>query len=370
MPRSTNGNGNSSLSGTMGSSDENRSMFSGGLRNRNRTNKSGSMLSSANTQATQNRPDHIKSKARAIQTTRILLCLSLLILAAVLGACVNIFFRKPEVTLAEEQFESIAGRATAYAKQTTRLKRLGVITMATTIGVAHPNADTWPFVWINGYDEISSNLVETVSGDGMGFAPLVEPDLLAEFEDFAYDSYSRMVGYPNTTAVSDFGRGVWAKDNKNEFNIEAADQKYHEGVIHPNGETSWGSSYEIFAPILQHSDGADAKPLMLNLRNEKRRGQTIDSIMDCSQDVNATQCGQLTDLLLLTQRQQPASLIMQPIFPANDTKMTGIVSTPLVWEDVLVNAFGSKVKGIDCVLTSSTGITHTYKVDEGNIVHM
>jgi hypothetical protein len=323
----------------------------------------------------QSRPDHVKSRASAIQTTRILLCVTLLILAAVLGVCVYFFFTAPEEKLALEQFESIANRAKAYARQTTELKRLGVITMATMISIAHPNADDWPFVLVDGYDEIASRWVQTISGDGIGMAPLVTPSELSEFESFAYDSYyGTTLGYPNTTAVSGFGRGVWAKDVAGTFHVEAADEKYHEGTIHPDGSTTYGSRYKIFAPILQHSDGADANPLMLNLHSEKHRGQTIDSIIACTlnytSNTNSTkqECGQMTDLLLLTQRKMPASLIMQPIFPANNpTEITGIVSSPLNWQDVFDLAFRAEVNGIHCVLTSSTGITYTYYVTGGDV---
>jgi hypothetical protein len=279
---------------------------------------------------------------------------------------VYFFFKAPEANLAAEQFKSIAGRATSYAQQTTRLKRLGVITMATMIGIDQPNAEEWPFVLVDGYDQISSRLVQTISGDGMGFAPIVAPGELADFEAFAYESYNTTLGYPNTTAVSGFGKGVWAKDGKGEFGIEHPDQKYHEGIIHPNAETSYGSPYEIYAPVLQHSAGANANPLLLNLHNEKNRGQTIDSILACSKNSSNLECGQMTNMLLLTERRMPASLIMQPIFPANDpSQATGIVSSPLNWQDVLDNAFGTEVNGIDCVLSSSTGITYTYTVKDG-----
>ena len=319
-------------------------------------------------EVTQSRDDHVTSKASEINRIRIVLCVSLIVLAAVLGASVYAFFQAPELKLATEQFESIANRATQYAQLTTKTKRSGVITMATMIGVAHPNKEDWPFVLVDGYDAISSGLVETISGDGMGFAPIVAPEDLDDFEAFAYDSYYNTLGYPNGTAISSFGMGVWAKDSKGIFEETGEDQKYHEGTVHPNGETTYGSSYQIYAPILQHSDGANAKPLMLNLHNEQHRGETIDSILCCAEGKNntSTECGQLTDLLLLTQRKNPATLIMQPIHPVNDPQeVTGIVSSPFVWQDSLDNAFGMEVSGIHCVLASSTGITYTYMVKKG-----
>ena len=77
----------------------------------------------------------------------------------------------------------------------------------------------------------------------------------------------------------------------------------------------------------------------------------------------------MTDLLLLTQRKAPATLIMQPIFPGNDpsNEATGIVSSPLNWQDVLDNAFPDDAGGIHCVLTTSTGIAYTYYVTDGEV---
>jgi len=358
--------GNSSI-------DNGISLAQGSKDNSTRTGiNSKSSLRTNRSEITQRRPDHVKSKASEIQTFRILLCLSLLLLAAVMGVCVFIFFQVPETNLALNQFESIAGRATAYAQQTTQLKRLGVMTMATMIGVAHPDAALWPFVLVDGYEKTSNRLVDTISGDGMGFAPIVSPGELEAFENFAYESYYETLGYPNTTGVSGFGRGVWAKDGKGEFGVEHPDQKYHEAVIHPGGATTYGSKFPIYAPVLQHSDGATAKPLMLNLHNERMRGQTIDSILACSQAATnaTTECGQMTDLLLLTQRKKPASLVMQPIFPgggsaSDSVEATGIVSSPLVWQDVLDNAFGTEVSGIHIVLSSNTNVTYTYYVTKG-----
>lgn len=330
----------------------------------------------------QSRPDHAESRASAIKTSRTILCLSFLVLAAVFGVSVFFIFSTLENKLALEQFQSIAARATSYARRTTQSKRLGVMTMAEIIGNVHPNATNWPFVLVDGYDTFARRLVQTISGDGISFAPIIFPDQLKEFEKFAYDSYNNKLNYTNTTGVSSFGRGVWAKDDFHD--VEAEDQKYHEGIVHPKGETTYGSPYEIYTPILQHSDGPNAEGLMLNLHNERKRGETIDSIISCAASQNniddneseekISECGQMTDVVLLTQEEKPAVLVMQPIFPSLDpSTMTGIVSSPLVWGDVLHDAFGVNINGIYCVLTSTTGksstnITYTYYVMNGNVV--
>ena len=98
----------------------------------------------------------------------------------------------------------------------------GRLSFVSMIGNIHPNADDWPFVVVEGYEETATKLVQTISGDGVGFAPIVKPSELQDFETFAYDAYENILGYdPNTTAISSFGKGVWAKDITGEFNIEA-----------------------------------------------------------------------------------------------------------------------------------------------------
>ena len=269
--------------------------------------------------------------ARAVWTSRLMFASALVVVAAILGFLAYYFFTKSEDNLATTQFYSIAERALSHAVDTTRLKRLGTITMATVIGNAQPNADDWPFVILEGYEEAASRLVATISGDGIGFAPIVKPDQLAQFEEFAYDAYYNVLGYPNDTAVSSFGIGVWGRDLQGTLNITAEDGKYHELTMFPNATTTYGSPFQVFTPVLQHSDGATARPLMLNLHYEVLRGETIDNIIRCSEqdkvDNPDVECGQISDLLLLTQRQEPAGLFMQPIYPnKNRTKVRRIMN--------------------------------------------
>ncbi len=361
----------------------------------------------------QNREDHAASGEFQIRYTKLLLGVSLLVLACGLGAGVYFFFRTKEIELAEKQFKSIATRAIHYAEHATQMKRAGVITMATMIGVAHPNVDEYPFVLVDGYDAISSNMVETIHSDTMGYAPIVAPEQLDAFEQFAYDAYENILLYPNETIVQDFGRGVWGKNFLTE----------EKNLDDRNGETYYKSPKKIFTPVLQHSDGERSSGLLENLHHGQIFGETIDRILDCSQSRTdtTTACGELTDLVLrsipkdsmghqmgqdgqdghighshrrltsdhdylhgmvgmdshedmmnmseeehmaymemLIEQQQaeimvkaPASFIVQPIHPVNNPdKVVGIVSSPFVWQDSLNAAFAESVTGVHIVLTS------------------
>ncbi len=56
---------------------------------------------------------------------------------------------------------------------------------------------------------------------------------------------------------------------------------------------------------------------------------------------------------------------MEPIYPTNNnTVLTGLISSTIVWEEVLDEIFPSKTNGVDCVLETETQV-HTYHVNAG-----
>lgn len=278
--------------------------------------------------------------------------------------------------------------------------------MASIAANANPDASQWPFVTMRGYEEITQNLIETSSGREMGFAPLVTPEQLADFEDFAYNYYFNVREPPfptNTTAQSSFGRGVWG------FNpaLNTSDNRYHES----DGSTSYDSPNKIFAPILHHNEGPH-KALMLNLHFQKTRGVIIDNMIACAQNrkESATidmECGAITDFLILTSqefRPGPGALMMQPIYAAASPYEVGIFKfvvffadysllyTPtksyiwllllllsldtarwsfgiVNWDEVLTDIFAASVSGVDCVIKTPEG-EHTYRITEGDVTHV
>lgn len=305
--------------------------------------------------------------ARTVWAGRVIFLLSLFIFATVLGYTAHFFLKGSETELAESQFESIADRALFTAHEITLRKRLGTISMATIAGNANPDPDQWPFVTITGYEDISSNIIETSDGREMGFCPLVTPEQLADFEDFAYDFFEssrRPETFPEGTAVSSFGKGVWGMNPK----LNTTDNRYHE----TDGNTYYGSPNKIFTPILQHNAGPH-KALMINLRFEKTRGTVIDHVIDCVKQRNLTgemlECGAVTDMLILTSQEVepgPGALLIQPIFAANDkNKLVGIIASSIVFDEVLVNVVASQVDGVDCVLETETQV-YTYRLHAGN----
>ena len=268
----------------------------------------------------------------AVGTGRILFLTFLTVVAILLGYASYAYLHFEENLVAETQFKSIADRALVTSLEITMRKRLGTISMASILSNAFPNADVWPYVTLPGYEEISTNLIETSSGREMGFCPLVTPEQLEDFETFAYNFFEsdRDPPFPNGTAHSDFGKGVWGMDPSAGF----PDGRYHES----DGSTSYGSPNKIFAPIIQHNAGA-FPALMLNLHFQEERGEVIDSLIECAKTVKETgdhiDCLSITDMIILTSQEVepgPGALLMQPIFPKHDnTTVSHALPLQLSW---------------------------------------
>jgi hypothetical protein len=260
----------------------------------------------------------------AVWAGRIVFLLFLVSVATVLGVLTWYFLTGAENELTEAQFEAIADRALDEAYESAIRKRLGTISMASVVAQMSPDANVWPFITIPGFETISNNLIATSSvrdpGRDMGLAPLVTPEQLADFEEFIYDFYEnkRDPPFPNGTAISSFGKGVWGINSS----LDTSDQRYHE----TDGTTYYESPHKIFAPVIHHPAGAH--PILLfNAHFQKARGEALDSIIDCSamraesDDPDSFICGVMTDMLILVasgRKPGPGALIFQPIYPANN----------------------------------------------------
>jgi hypothetical protein len=295
-----------------------------------------------------------------------------IVVAAALGYATNRLLTDSERTLAQEQFIAIADRALDAAVGLTLRKKLGTTTLASVAANAFPDAQTWPFVNLNGFEEISQNVIEASSGRSMGLLPIVTPERLAEFEDYAYDVVFAGT-YPNDTGVSAFGRGVYASSPS----LNSTDGRYHD----TDGATSWDSPNKIMTPFLAHSLGPSF--LMANLHSYELYGRLIDAVIACSdqraralsddsseQASMPLECSVLSDVLILTYSNEDVksghgAIIIEPIYPTNDnTVLTGVISSTIIWEEILEKVFPGKTNGIDCVLKTETQV-HTYQVIDG-----
>ena len=308
-----------------------------------------------------------------VSTGRLIFGCCLVGVAVLLGWASHTLLTSSETKLAEERFEVIADRALSLAVEITHRKGLGIKTLASLASLNFPDVDQWPYVSSNGFERLSSNLIETSSGRSMGLLPLVKSTNLGAFEDFAYNTVIAEK-YPNETdvvGVSSFGKGVYGLD----MSLGNLDKRYHEAER--GGNTTWGSEYRYFAPYLFHSAGSSI--LMFNLHSNALFGQIMDDIVTCSDeratkqlqdDEKAHECAVLSDALTLTGetadvKSGPGAIMMEPIYPENNaTTLVGFISSTIVWEETLVNAFSSQVSGVFAVLETETRV-FTYEIIDG-----
>lgn len=309
-----------------------------------------------------------------VTTSRIIFLLCLAAVAAALGYGAYELLKDAEQTLAREQFESIADRALDMSVEIATRKRLGVRAMVGIMEETFPAASEWPYVYIKGYPRMAQKIMETTNGRSLGVLPLVWPDQLSEYEDFCYDVVFESYGFPNTTGVSPFGKGVFALDPDQPRET----QRYK--VSDVQGQTKWGSPYNFSFPYLYHSSSTFI--LMGDMHGTEPFGSPIDQMYNCSleraeqalqhpNDEELMECGIVTDIVILNGgtrvevKNGPGAVLFQPIYPANNpTTIVGLVLSSLVWDRVLLNVFTSEVSGVHCVLKTETQ-THTYAITNG-----
>ena len=292
---------------------------------------------------------------KALWCGRILFLSFLCGAAAALGFAAHHYLSDSETELAEAQFESIADRALTEAAGITSRKRHAILTMASMVSEMHADADDWPFVFVKNFERITNNLLRTTSGDKMAFTPLVKPEELEDWEEFAYDFFynKHEPPFPNTTAVFPFGRGVWG--------VRPDLQPPH-NIFHDVGNTTYASPHQVLTPTLQTEEGG-SPVLMYNFHSDPIRGKPIDDLIDCSTrrrtvDAKEGDCGVVSDMVVSNvpeaKDRGPGGVMFQPIYPANDPNATlvGIIVSPLVWEDILENIIPGQVSGVDAVLST------------------
>ena len=152
-------------------------------------------------------------RSRSVLIGRTVFVVFLLVVAAVLSILAYYFLNESEQQLVEEQYYSMTARALEVTQSLAKNKlQHGTMVMSRMAAHAYPDADSWPFVFIEGYWDIVAQVIPTSCYTGIHLAPLVLPEQAAEFETFAYAKFAETFG-ANTTmgAYSHFGKGIWGK---------------------------------------------------------------------------------------------------------------------------------------------------------------
>lgn len=270
------------------------------------------------------------SKPKALQTSKSVLYGRIIFVGVLVGAAAGLGYgayhlmSEAETRAAEDRFDSVVTRALSIAQLVLEEKKKATDSLALMMGSSHPRADVgWPMVYMEGYEQIASSLGIVTEGS-LSFCPLVAPggDEQAAFEEFAYDLFHNVQGYPNTTGVSDFGRGVFSYGAGEHGNETWDDNRFHI----TSGWTYHYSPREVLVPFVQSDAGAHSA-LMLNVHFEHNRAAAIANVMACSEERAASldydrECGSITDLMWSETSADvdpgPAGLFMVPIYPRED----------------------------------------------------
>jgi hypothetical protein len=261
--------------------------------------------------------------SKAILYGRLLVVTGLAAVAAALGYTAYYLMSDSEEQFAEGRFESITERALSIAQLVVQEKKLTTDSLAHVAAAANPNAEAWPNVYIEGFEEIATSLRLITEGQGVSFCPIVQPggEEQASFENFSYDLFENVRKFDNDPGVNGFGKGVYAYGDGPYGNESYPDTRYHQ----TSGWTYYGSQSDVLVPFIQ-SDQGYHPALMLNVHFEHNRGNTIDDIIRCSEERAASgdyrECGSITDLMWSVTNHDvdpgPAGIMFVPIYPKFD----------------------------------------------------
>ena len=300
-----------------------RSIFNGTRDSTHTESTSGSGASSASGFKSKN-----KSKInRIIKLGRIFLVAALLVSAALFGFFSYFLMQIAESRLAKNRFRSIVLRAQANAKWVIAQKTQASRSLAKMYGLVNPDASKWPFVYMEGFQDIASTL-DFITKGSLSFCPIVtgfgENSEQKKFEDYYYNLYEEW-GYPNGTAESSFGKGIFG------FGFDVSNsQQWPDGrypVLSNNTYHGTPNPENLIVPFVQSNFG-NHSALMVDTLYEYNRFVASKKVMDCAEKRKILQdssidCDTVTDMLWQPTNAKdvtsgPSAILYTPIYPRND----------------------------------------------------
>jgi hypothetical protein len=289
----------------------------------------------------------------------------LVIASALLGYATWHLAAQSEKRLAEREFKSNGESASNTAQVIVSQKIRNSKTISLIYSENYPRAEEWPFVAIPGFTALSNNVLGSnsrLSGVSsvlqLVFSPIVTPDKMEEFEEFAYNYYRDT--YPGGTIMQTFNDGIY------DFLVNNGTTQLR--YLDANESMPFNSKYALFAPIFQQNTG-DSSTLMLNLRFDPSRVDATDALVECYEEKKlntSTECfAFVAEGFVEETRNEYTASIVDSISPSDNlTEVTGFIAYSILWNDVLLNLFKESVKGIDCVLGTDS-LKVTYRIENG-----
>lgn len=341
-------------------------------------------ISAATSPGISKEDDHLY-KSKIIFALRVIVSFVLIAAAAILGGLSYKYLHDAETVVAENNFYSAFARLQESIPLGLQLKGVAGQELASLFSYTfnssnsvHPGAQ-FPFVTMNGFDEIVKNHILLASARSASFNPYITPSTRAAWESYAKNNVNLLVSSPLVDTY--FGpNAVWPTKQGMYMKVATASG----GKVNKNDTqdtTAYGSPYPYAAfPVWQIAPLAtNYKAVMYDLHSELYRCKALDNAIQ-------TATPAITDVLQLVQDTitRPSAIVFTPIYSLPQVpnghfqegtpssaktidNLVGMTSIVFSWDDVLANTLPNFLKGLDCVMSTST-FTFTYSLTEGTVI--
>jgi len=233
----------------------------------------------------------------------------------------------------------------------------------------------WPNVTIPDFQEQAKAMLTIADGRAISFNPIITQDVnRLEWEAHA-TATAEILGDP--LLVTPDPDTEWPDNRTVSFGIYSRDKD--KNVIYDPGYAPNSTYYkDVMVPVWQIAPiENNSKAIMYNLHSETNRQQALDHML-------RYQVADLTAFLQLVQDvdTRPSAILFYPVFdvfrtksedgtvnPDQEQTVVGSISIVFSWDTLLNDILPSYIKGMICVLHSSTGESFSYHIS-GDEVHL
>jgi len=335
--------------------------------------------------------DAQKKQDRKVCIIRTALMATLLVATTVVATLTHFFVHDAEQSNFEDQYlDSVAKVAEAFQKgidikhgtastfsavYTSRYGNAAQAARAAEDAKMHGNSNSsslsqfdsetsqsiWPNATMPDFQEQAAGQLKLANGRALSFNPIITQDVnRLQWEAHAEES-AWILG--DESLVAPDPSLSWPNNRTVAFGIYSRDDGGN--VVYDPGYAP-GSRYEdVMVPVWQIAPiETNQKAVMFNLHGEKNRQRALDDMLQYRVPA-------LTAILQLVQDEdlRPSSILFYPVFdefnydiPNIDRNVVGSISIVFSWDTLLASILPDYIKGMICVLRSSTDQQYSYSI--------
>ena len=210
----------------------------------------------------------------------------------------------------------------------------------------------------------------------MQYMPIVTPEEVPSFEEFAYNYYAQHPElYPSNAGISDFGKGIYIKSSESPY----PDKRIHDtiGQLDPFNRSILTPTVQLVSSVF--SDTYLHKFLLMNMRGEMELCKKAqDQIIECvakyyNTSSNGSNSSSATEscTVITTIHEFPGyeeflfAMLLTPITLAqNPGEVVGFITSSLQYADIIEKKLSPEVDDIEFVLQTDD-IILTYTIING-----